>query len=127
MEPPISPHLQIYRLPFAALLSISHRITGFLLSLLLISFIWYVFAFLYFPSSFFCSILGFFFSGLIGRFFSFSFLLFFCYHFCSGLRHLFCDYCGGFSQLAVKLGNFFVVASSILLFLFVLLSTSLVL
>ncbi len=30
---PLSPHLQVYRLPLTALLSISHRITGVLLSL----------------------------------------------------------------------------------------------
>lgn len=30
---PISPHLQIYRLPLTALISISHRLTGVLLSL----------------------------------------------------------------------------------------------
>ena len=30
---PVSPHLQVYRLPLAALLSISHRITGVVLSL----------------------------------------------------------------------------------------------
>lgn len=29
---PISPHLQVYRLPFTAILSISHRITGVLLT-----------------------------------------------------------------------------------------------
>ena len=31
-EHPVSPHLQIYRLPLAAVLSISHRITGVLLT-----------------------------------------------------------------------------------------------
>ena len=30
---PISPHLQIYRLPLTALLSITHRITGVILAL----------------------------------------------------------------------------------------------
>lgn len=29
---PLSPHLQVYRLPMAALMSISHRITGVILS-----------------------------------------------------------------------------------------------
>lgn len=31
-ERPLSPHLQVYRLPMTALMSISHRITGFLLT-----------------------------------------------------------------------------------------------
>jgi succinate dehydrogenase / fumarate reductase cytochrome b subunit len=31
MQRPISPHLQVYRLPLTAILSISHRITGTLL------------------------------------------------------------------------------------------------
>ena len=30
---PLSPHLQVYRLPFTALLSITHRLTGLALSL----------------------------------------------------------------------------------------------
>lgn len=30
---PLSPHLQVYRLPLTALLSISHRITGVLLAM----------------------------------------------------------------------------------------------
>lgn len=35
---PLSPHLQVYRLPLTGLISISHRITGVLLSLGLILF-----------------------------------------------------------------------------------------
>ena len=30
---PLSPHLQIYQLPFAAILSITHRVTGVFLTL----------------------------------------------------------------------------------------------
>ena len=37
---PLSPHLQIYRLPLTALLSISHRITGVALSLGLLLLVW---------------------------------------------------------------------------------------
>lgn len=36
---PISPHLQVYRLPVTGLISITHRITGVLLSLGLILFV----------------------------------------------------------------------------------------
>ena len=45
LERPLSPHLQVYRLPLTALTSISHRITGVALSLgtlLLISWLWAV-------------------------------------------------------------------------------------
>lgn len=37
---PTSPHLQIYQLPLTALLSISHRITGVLLSAGLLAVVW---------------------------------------------------------------------------------------
>jgi succinate dehydrogenase / fumarate reductase cytochrome b subunit len=39
---PISPHLQIYKLPLTGIISISHRITGALLSLGLLVFVYIV-------------------------------------------------------------------------------------
>jgi succinate dehydrogenase / fumarate reductase cytochrome b subunit len=37
---PLSPHLQIYRLPITGMISITHRITGVFLTVGLISFVW---------------------------------------------------------------------------------------
>lgn len=37
---PLSPHLQIYRLPITGLISITHRLTGVFLAIGLIGFVW---------------------------------------------------------------------------------------
>ena len=41
---PISPHLQIYKLPLTGIISISHRMTGMLLSAGLLLFVYLIFA-----------------------------------------------------------------------------------
>ena len=110
---PTSPHLQIYRLPLTALLSITHRITGVFLSigaLLLVA----VLAALaggtesYAP---FQAFLQSWFGQLI--LFGITFALYF--HFCTGIRHLFWDVGMGFeletSDMTAKLA----VAISIVL------------
>ena len=39
IKKPLSPHLQIYRLPLTAILSISHRLSGVILGFVYISFV----------------------------------------------------------------------------------------
>ena len=83
---PLSPHLQIYRLPLPALLSITHRMTGVILSsgTLLLT-IWLV-ALAGGPDSFAYAMM------IIGHplgqlvLFGYSAALF--YHMCNGIRHL---------------------------------------
>ena len=110
---PISPHLQVYRLPVTALMSISHRVTGVGLSLgmILLAF-WVIFAafgasayedFHYFLSSWL---------GLV-ILFGFSFSLF--YHLCNGLRHLFWDAGKFFDLEATRISDIIVLISSILM------------
>lgn len=83
---PLSPHLQIYRLPLPALLSITHRMTGVILSsgTLLLT-IWLV-ALAGGPESFAYAMM------IVGHplgqlvLFGYSAALF--YHMCNGIRHL---------------------------------------
>ena len=83
---PLSPHLQIYRLPLPALLSITHRMTGVILSsgTLLLT-IWLV-ALAGGPDSFAYAMM------IVGHplgqlvLFGYSAALF--YHMCNGIRHL---------------------------------------
>ena len=77
---PLSPHLQVYRLPLAAWLSISHRITGIGLTLGTLLLTWWVAAAAYGPDAYAT------FAGFIGSpfgyfiLFGFSVALFF--HLC---------------------------------------------
>ena len=91
-KPPISPHLQIYRLPLTALISITHRMTGIVLSvgaLLLVAILSAAadgpdaYAYIHAHIASWYGLLL-----LIGL----TFGLFF--HVCNGVRHLFWD--GGF-------------------------------
>ena len=91
---PTSPHLQIYRLPLTALLSITHRATGVFLAIgavLLISALAAAAggAETYAP---FHSFLQSWFGQLILLAITFSLYL----HFCNGIRHLFWDVGMGF-------------------------------
>lgn len=104
---PLSPHLQIYRLPITALTSISHRITGvalFLGSLLLLAWLWAL--------------------AYNGEYFAFwaeiashpaakviligwTFALF--YHLCNGIRHLFWDAGKGFDKCTSRKSSYIVI------------------
>jgi succinate dehydrogenase / fumarate reductase cytochrome b subunit len=94
--PPLSPHLQIYKLPFAALLSIAHRITGVFLTLGLAMLVYWLIAVARggeaYASAQAClgSALGLLF--LLGATFSLN------YHLCNGIRHLFWDAGLGFDM-----------------------------
>ncbi|WP_031432224.1 succinate dehydrogenase, cytochrome b556 subunit [Methylomarinum vadi] len=88
---PLSPHLQVYRLPLTGLISITHRMTGVLLSLGLLLFS-YMLSMLSSGEPAYRSL-----QTLIDRpliqvvFWGFVYALFF--HLCHGIRHLIWD-CG---------------------------------
>ena len=91
---PLSPHLQIYRMPVAALLSITHRATGVFLTLGTVVLVYWLVAVALGPEAY---------AGLqetlgswvgIIALFLWSFALFF--HLCNGIRHLFWDAGYGF-------------------------------
>jgi len=114
---PLSPHLQIYRPQLTSVLSITHRLTGFALSLVILLSP----AFLYFLTLSNDS------HALVMNVFQNSFIklvLFFAifglsYHLCNGIRHLAWDagygldldssYKSGYAVVAISLGITFLI------------------
>ena len=86
---PTSPHLQVYRLPFTALLSITHRFTGVLLSVGLGLVVLVFYAISKGPDSYATmqSVAAFWLVRMV--YWGFVFALFF--HLCHGIRHLYWD------------------------------------
>ena len=86
---PLSPHLQIYRLPLPALMSISHRLSGVVLSTVTIFVAVWLMMLAAGETSFALaqSVVGHPLSQLV--LFGYSVALF--YHACNGVRHLFWD------------------------------------
>lgn len=110
---PLSPHLQIYRLPLTAITSICHRGTGVALSAGTLLLVWWLMA---------AAIGGAYFDlvqGIMGSWigllvlFGFSFALFF--HLCNGIRHLFWDAGYGFEIATADMASKLVVAAAAVL------------
>jgi succinate dehydrogenase / fumarate reductase, cytochrome b subunit len=91
---PVSPHLQIYRLPLTALLSITHRITGVLLALGSLLLVGLLVAAAQSAESYQGMIVHF--QAWYGQVFLLGFLFALYLHFCNGIRHLFWDAGYGF-------------------------------
>ena len=110
---PLSPHLQVYRLPLAGLISISHRLTGVALSLGTILFTYWLAAAAYGPDAFDRA------QGIMGSWFGllvllgFTFSLYF--HLGNGIRHLFWDIGKGFELPAVQRSGIAVILFSIVM------------
>ncbi|MFZ2171300.1 MAG: succinate dehydrogenase, cytochrome b556 subunit [Methylococcaceae bacterium] len=86
---PISPHLQVYKLPLTGILSITHRFTGALLSVGLI-FVVYILYALAGGSNTYAAMQSFTSIGLVQLlYWGFIYALFF--HLCHGVRHLIWD------------------------------------
>ena len=110
---PLSPHLQVYRLPLAAWLSISHRITGIGLTLGTLLLTWWVAAAAYGPDAYAT------FAGFTGSPFGYFILLGFSvalfFHLCNGIRHLVWDAGKNLSIADTKRSNVFVIAGTVIL------------
>ena len=111
-ERPLSPHLQVYRLPMTAKMSISHRITGILLTLgLIVLSAWFIaaasgediynqaMALIDTPLTFFI-------------FMAWAFILF--YHMGNGIRHLFWDMVIGVNQGAARITGVLVILFAVI-------------
>ncbi len=86
---PLSPHLQVYRLPLTGLISIAHRITGLTLAIGLILVVYMLIATAVGETAY-RNMQSFMASGLCrGAYWGFIFALFF--HLCHGVRHLIWD------------------------------------
>lgn len=110
---PLSPHLQIYRLPLAAWLSITHRITGIGLTIGTLLLTWWVTSAAYGPNAYLAATT--FLSSPLGYFLLFGFSVALFYHACNGIRHLFWDVGLNFEIAQTNRANWIVLAGTVLL------------
>jgi len=107
---PLSPHLDVYRLPLSALISIVHRGTGAFLTIGTVVLVWWLMALAGGEQSFNAAqeFMGGFFGKLI--LFGWSFALFF--HLANGIRHLVWDagYC--FEKSDVEKSSYIVLGAA---------------
>jgi succinate dehydrogenase / fumarate reductase cytochrome b subunit len=110
---PISPHLQIYRLPLTALLSITHRITGVILAFGCLLLVWLLAAAAESAKSY--QLLFTHLDSWYGQIFLLGFVFSLYLHFCNGVRHLFWDVGYGFELETVDLTAKLVIAVAAIL------------
>lgn len=91
---PLSPHLDIYRLPLLAIMSISHRITGVGLVVGLFALAWWLCAAASGPETFATAQAVF--GSFLGKLFLFGWTVALFYHLSHGIRHLLWDSGWGF-------------------------------
>lgn len=110
---PMSPHLQVYKLPLTAKLSILHRATGAALFIGLILMVWVLAAGASGATAW--QSMHSFLSSWFGKLVLFGFTFSLYYHFCNGIRHLFWDIGKGLDlEDAHKSGIAVIIASIIL-------------
>jgi succinate dehydrogenase / fumarate reductase cytochrome b subunit len=110
---PLSPHLQIYKLPLTGIISITHRLTGVLLSVGLLYVVCLLSALASGPEAY-ASVQSFASSWWMrGLTWGFIYALFF--HLCHGVRHLIWDAGHSFEHETLKRYAFFELAASVLL------------
>ncbi|PCI69123.1 MAG: succinate dehydrogenase, cytochrome b556 subunit [Piscirickettsiaceae bacterium] len=104
---PLSPHLDVYKLPLSAVISIVHRGTGAFLTMGTLVLVWWLMALAGGEEAFMSaqSFMGSFFGRLI--LFGWSFALFF--HLCNGVRHLIWDVGYGFEKDTVEKSSLMVL------------------
>jgi succinate dehydrogenase / fumarate reductase cytochrome b subunit len=113
VDRPLSPHLQVYRLPLAAILSILHRATGVFLSLGSLLLVWWLMSVAQGEAGFnnANAVVG----SILGQLilFGFTFALFF--HLSNGIRHLFWDVGVGFELPTVARSSVAVILAAAIL------------
>jgi succinate dehydrogenase / fumarate reductase cytochrome b subunit len=109
---PLSPHLQIYRLPLTAILSVIHRATGVILGLGALILVLVLAAAANSPESY--SIIHTHLGTWYGQIFLLGLTFSLYLHFCNGIRHLFWDVGLGFEldtvDITAKLAIFVSIA-----------------
>ena len=110
---PTSPHLQIYRLPLTALLSITHRITGVILGFGALLLVLLLSAAAEGEASYEAWLPHL--HSWYGQLFLLGFVFSLYLHFCNGIRHLFWDAGYGFELETVDATAKLAIAASILL------------
>ncbi|WP_209424461.1 succinate dehydrogenase, cytochrome b556 subunit [Pararhodobacter sp. SW119] len=110
---PLSPHLQVYRLPLTAKMSILHRITGAGLTLGALLVAWQFIAAAIGPgySDFVDGLLA----SILGQLILIGSLWALCYHALNGIRHLWWDIGRGFDLEFTEKANYVVLGGSVVL------------
>ncbi|BBL75319.1 succinate dehydrogenase, cytochrome b556 subunit [Methylomagnum ishizawai] len=112
-ERPLSPHLQVYRLPLTALLSISHRITGVVLSLGLV--LWVVFLMAVAQGGSHYALAQALLDSFLGRLLLWGWIYALFFHLCHGVRHLVWDTVHGLERDTLQFYGYVELAASALL------------
>ncbi len=110
---PMSPHIQIYKMPITAKLSILHRGTGVVLFVGLLLMVWVLAAATGGIDSW--QPMQSFLSSWLGKFVLFGFTFSLYYHLCNGIRHLMWDVGKGLSLESVHFSARIVLIASLLL------------
>ena len=110
---PLSPHLQVYRLPLVAILSISHRITGVALSVGTLLLTWWVVSAAFGAEAYATATA--FISSPLGYLFMFGWSVALFYHFCNGIRHLLWDIGKNFELSQTATANWVVISGTVIL------------
>lgn len=110
---PLSPHLQVYRLPLNAITSITHRLTGLVLALGAVVVVAFLVAAADGSQTYRIAYdLA---ASWAGRIVLVVFTLALYYHLCAGVRHLVWDAGHGFSLAAARRGSWLVIAGAVVL------------
>ena len=110
---PLSPHLQVYRLPLVALVSISHRVCGVVNGLGYALFIIFLISIATGYETYKISYIIL--TSTIGKILVSLWIFSLYLHMSNGVRHLFWDFGYGFSGNSPLISSFIVLASSIIL------------
>jgi succinate dehydrogenase / fumarate reductase cytochrome b subunit len=110
---PLSPHLQVYKLPLTAILSITHRVTGVLLSFGLLYVVCLLSALASGPEAF-ASVQAVAASWWM-RWLSWGFIYGLFFHLCHGVRHLIWDAGQGFERETLNRYAWIELVASVLL------------
>ena len=113
---PLSPHLQIYKPQLTSVMSISHRFTGVILSMLLIL-IPFFFFLLAMGSDYF-DIIILVLDHILVKLILYGIIFVLTYHLLNGIRHLFWDIGMGLSIKDSYLSGYLVIITSIITTLF---------
>jgi succinate dehydrogenase / fumarate reductase cytochrome b subunit len=110
---PLSPHIQIYKMPFTAVLSITHRATGVALAAGTAVLAYWLASAAYGPAAYghAQAVLG----SLLGKLVLFGWTAALFYHLCNGIRHLFWDMGKGYGIAEADKSGRIVVASAAVL------------
>jgi succinate dehydrogenase / fumarate reductase cytochrome b subunit len=114
---PLSPHLQVYRLPLVAVLSITHRMTGIFLGLGTLVLLYWLGAAASGADAYASaqSVFDMFIVKLVLVGWTWAFF----YHLCNGIRHLFWDAGVGLEIATAAQSGYVVLATSVVLTLLV--------